>query len=865
MASDLTLYLSIMRQACRVLIGCTLLSVQAWSQEIDNAGGESFRQFGQVEITGSSIINPRAREALPVRVLDRKEIERSGAQDMAQLLQALPMMHSYTDIGTYNLAGFGGYQSAAIHGYEAGTLILINGRRLAPVGRQRADLDRTTSDVSLLPLSAVDRIEILSDGASSLYGSDAIAGVVNIITRQGTTGLHLVAETNASKGKGGDGRRAGLQWGTGQQDRGETHVQVDFEVARRSAVVAGDRAVSRAGVHTVGTDAQGQPLYFRPYPTAYGFPGIRQSVQGNTDNCPAGYDPVVLPGTPHGCRYLSFNALTLYPQYEDRRLHAQFESPLAAGRTVYGEWSWQDQAITYRRFIQQQGSAPLPEGDRVLFDLDPLNPNWREQRNTHHRGVLGLKGLADTWHYNFSLTQSRQRFDMTDSGGFQTTNWSSLLSAYGPQLLESPSGYSTDLSSIIASRFKTAETKIRAGTSGLQELLFSASSTVAENDWGDVQLGLVVFAQRHSFTAEGISNPANDPSYDTARTNRGGALELQWPASDRLELMAAGRLDSYSDFGLVLTGKFGGKFKLTDKRYLRASMGTGFRAPTLAQMASYSTVVSTSSTGVYNYDVFATGNPDLKPEKSRQWSVGLHDQTHPSWAWGADLWSLATRDGFDSWSQSAIANDPALFAQYFKMINGRGRYDLIPFNSGTSARRGVDYYLQHRWPMASGRLSTLLYGTHNMLAKRSLFPGGPMESELGVYQTAYHGVTPRNKWTLSSAWETPGYAVQLALNYMSGNSEVYPYFSVFNSSGQYVGDQYTHQVGTTWTLDAAGWVKLTEHLRLGWAVKNLTDRDAPVRYQRIGAVGASYYPTTDTRYNDYMGRTARVWLDWQLW
>ena len=111
----------------------------------------------------------------------------------------------------------------------------------------------------------------------------------------------------------------------------------------------------------------------------------------------------------------------------------------------------------------------------------------------------------------------------------------------------------------------------------------------------------------------------------------------------------------------------------------------------------------------------------------------------------------------------------------------------------------------------------------------------------------------------------PTTAVQIAVNYMSGNTEIFPFYSVVDSSGQPVGDRYTHTVKSTWTLDTGGWFKLAENIRLGWAIKNLTDQAAPIRYMRIGAVGTSYYPTSDTRYNNYMGRALRVWLDWKVW
>jgi len=169
-----------------------LFALTAHAQEDVQVVGEplEFRQFNRVEITGSSILNAKAKLALPVRVVDRKEVERSGATSVPELLQKLSMMNSFNELGGFNPSGVGGggYQSAAIHGYEQGTLVLINGRRQAPVALQRQDMDRTTSDLMLLPLSAIDRVEILTDGASSLYGSDAIAGVVNIITKKKCVG-----------------------------------------------------------------------------------------------------------------------------------------------------------------------------------------------------------------------------------------------------------------------------------------------------------------------------------------------------------------------------------------------------------------------------------------------------------------------------------------------------------------------------------------------------------------------------------------------------------------------------------------------------------------------------------------------------
>ena len=227
-------------------IACMVASGGAAAQadtpgDATTESGPEFRQFDRVEITGSSIVNPKARQALPVRVMERKEIERSGAQSTVDLLQRLPMMHSFTELGGFNPgAQAGGYHSGAIHGYERGTLVLINGRRVTPVALQRQDMDRTTSDLLQLPLSAIERIEILTDGASSLYGSDAIAGVINFITREETHGLQLKAQGShiSSAGKGAE--QIGLSWGHGKKLQDGYNLQVHLEARKTPRLTFAD-------------------------------------------------------------------------------------------------------------------------------------------------------------------------------------------------------------------------------------------------------------------------------------------------------------------------------------------------------------------------------------------------------------------------------------------------------------------------------------------------------------------------------------------------------------------------------------------------------------------------------------------------
>lgn len=112
-----------------------------------------YRQFDRVEITGSSIIAKEAKEALPVQVISRQEIERSGATNLPQLLQKLPGMFNFFELGALTGTTFGGPETAAIHGNQNGTLVLLNGRRLPFYGSQTIFGERATVDLNLVPLA----------------------------------------------------------------------------------------------------------------------------------------------------------------------------------------------------------------------------------------------------------------------------------------------------------------------------------------------------------------------------------------------------------------------------------------------------------------------------------------------------------------------------------------------------------------------------------------------------------------------------------------------------------------------------------------------------------------------------------------
>jgi iron complex outermembrane receptor protein len=805
-----------------------------------------YRQFDRVEITGSSVINPRSREALPVRVIDRKEIERMGVQSVPELIQGLSSMHSFTEAGGTNISGQGGYRSAAIHGYEAGTLVLINGRRAPSFAKQRPQVDRTAVDLSMLPLRAIERVEILTDGASSIYGSDAIAGVVNLITLKQAPGLSLSAEKLSTPGAG-DGQSAGISWGQGKLDQDGYALSMHLEKQRRDPVRMRDRSYTDLRTSVYGQDTQGNPVYFVPLNM---FPhNAPAQLLGNSSNpalCPEGFEYSITRRaatwpTPYQCQKSQLGETYLYPAYDNTNLWVAFEKQIDASLAVFSEMGYQQQLSEYRRLVNGRAT-----NGNVLYDAESFNPGFAEERQNNHRAVIGLRGEWRNWQYTASHTRAENHFQTINTGGFTNgSNWGTILTTQERQ--QDPATYSDATWAKIQARFEEPTTAFKYRMR-LQDTQLQASRTVGENPWGDIKLGTVLFKTQSQLNNELADNGGK-------RNNSGAALELQMPLYDRLEGVSSLRAERYSDFGNVLTGKLGVKWEMADNTHLRISTGTGFRAPTLAQTnpSNYGLFSSTTTT-----DNFSVGNPNLEPEKSRQWSLGLLSQPTPQLSLSVDYWALDVRDVFGTWTTTQILNDPALKALYFTTnYNGTGknRNIITPLNQGTMVKSGIDYQIRHRWPVSWGRLWLGLEGTYNLESRRSTFPGQVPVSNLANYDTATGTVTARNLIRVTSSLESSNFGITALLNYQSGNNEVMQ--ALINSQGYDAAKQFEHRVPGHWTLDLSGTYKFTPSISLRVHIANVTNRTPPVRYN------SPYLGSTlaDTRYDDYCGRTVRLAMD----
>ncbi len=251
----------------------------------------------RVEITGSSIKRIKDEGALPIQVISRKELERQGIVSAEQLISTLSVngngldnLASNADVVAGQARGNNGASSANLRGQgAASTLILLNGRRVAAHG-----LNGGVVDLQQIPFAAIERVEILKDGASAIYGTDAIGGVINFILRKDYAGLEAQAFTDVTQGGGGNISRVQLTGGFGnlEKDRFNVLASLSFSDA---ALLRGDQ---RDFVNTfqpnrgLSVDTRGTP-----YATVFAISSLYSALSRDNLNTTGRSTGPIQPGT----------------------------------------------------------------------------------------------------------------------------------------------------------------------------------------------------------------------------------------------------------------------------------------------------------------------------------------------------------------------------------------------------------------------------------------------------------------------------------------------------------------------------------------------------------------------------------------
>jgi iron complex outermembrane receptor protein len=859
-----------------------------------------YRQFEKVEITGSSIVRKEQTQALPVQVITRSDIKNSGVKGVPELIQNLPVMFGFSEPGQLGLAR-AGFSSSAIHGMAARTLVLINGKRQAIYGRQNiSGEDRSIVDLDMLPLGAVERVEILTDGASSLYGSDAIAGVVNIITRTERKGIEVSTNVRLPDGMKGQSKAMELSWGQGTLNRDGYSWFASLGVENQAQLMGADRPYASEGRQyfrhqgrTYFVDGSSLTAFQSGSPTlgaglgsTYG--GRLWNAQYQDGRCPDRQVPAV--GQP-ACLYNPYPEFGLYPQTDSKRFYSKGSYYVDASRVVYAELAYSEKS-QYKNYslwpttygvIGSSISSPgyalatangfVPGRTYLMYRPTELGTMARRYDDSNQRVVVGIKGEINEWNYNASLYQTESEssygFDYALYSNAGTLTTDSRFSS-----LYSSNPATQNLYNFFIS--KKSYQKVENGRAKIQALDFSASKTLFEIDGDPVLLGAGFEWRRQHDRFEGsYVGPISQPDFDAQRHVFAQYIEVQWPVAPKFEVITALRNDHYSDFGNTTHGKVSTKWLVNDAWMLRGSWGTGFRAPTVAQIQKTEmfspTFLSVSCNAQLTqlaaqlspqgacvndgrFPIYTTGSDALKPELSTQFNWGFQFKASAQHVWSMDYWRVNMKNTLRQYPGALVLSDPFKYSQYYTLVDNKLGLNLPSVNLGSSSKSGIDFSWAYRQPTEWGRFHTQVQGTRFLKSAQMITPEAGQTSDLGEYSADSASVTPvmRTQWTLGLLGGDWG--SQVTVNHVTGYKD-----ADINARDALTLEQVTvkgRRVPAFWTLDWNTTYQLAPKMVMEAKVMNLLNKQAPLSFVQTTSVLNSF----NTTYSNFWGRVVQLSL-----
>lgn len=691
-------------------------AVAAYAQ--DQQGSQpATKNLERVVVTGSNIPRTDLETASPVQVITSRQLELSGQATVGDYLQKLTSDGAGSIPSTFGNGFASGAVGISLRGLGAGsTLVLLNGRRMASFGLAD-DGQKVFTDLSTIPMEAVERIEVLKDGASAIYGSDAIAGVVNIILRTDFTGEVMKSSIGMSGRGDGTRYKASLTAGTGDLSKDRYNILFDVEAMKEDAIMASDRRsrdwIGTGDLRPWGYDITGSQFLggaITSNGTAAGSSlvgAVRDPVKGTYSSLPGctQFSNVAQGDPGGGClwdtakyRWItpSSRAVNLFVRGTyDASENVQLYSELGySGKTskfqstpsgVSGSWGYTGGAVNASSgpgaTVLGAGHPDNPYGAaaRLRYVAADLGPRLQETSNDFYRFVVGVKGKAGEWDYDAAYLHSQTSLTSSRWGYLQYSHVRTALS--DPN---SPVGYwrigqhgSLNNAALYSYISPTLHAK---GESALDSIDAKATRSLLDLPGGSLGLAIGTEYRRQSVSLTPTTHTdAGDiiglgySAYKGAQTLAGGYLELDAPVLSTLDITAAGRVDSYKDGDTSVTPKVGIKWTPASWLALRATYAEGFRAPNPAetggQIAAFTNAADPvrcpngqpapgASSGDCNVGISIITSPssNLKPERSRSYTAGFVLSPTSSSSLTVDLWRIRRSNEINqSTASSAIA------------------------------------------------------------------------------------------------------------------------------------------------------------------------------------------------------------------
>lgn len=631
-----------------VAVGLGMMAQAAVAQEVQ-----------RVEITGSSIKRIAIEGALPVQTLSKAQIEQTGATTVADLVATLPSMQGFVTASTSINGGGGGVQTASIHAIGTSyTLVLLNGRRIAPYS--------TGSSVNLasIPLSAVERVEILTDGASALYGSDAIAGVVNFILKknQQDANIELTYNTPEKSAKGASSNIS-ISKGFGNLEQDGYNVLLAYSHDQQTELSAVDRPFSAGGgIIPFSNNGQNYSLYML---SGNSIPA-NVTVKNAAGSTLARFNPGLINAgscsaantfkVANRCLFNYSGTVEALPEMKRDGFFGSVNYKISPDMNFFAEG-------VYSKFTSTAGFAPpaQPLGlDRTgalyqanivpaliklgvdptqvasatmnlrLVDAGRRTDGWETEAK---HVAFGVDGTMKGFDYNLSYTHSENKATDNAVAGYTSGNALDDLikrGVYNPFIAPTAATAAALSSAVLHQVLDVTVSKIDVASARASTELFKAPGGMAQLGLG-ADFTKQVYADSPSAIAQGpnslqpnwtdvnVGGGTGALPFDTSRQSYGAFAELLVPVIKNLDVTAAARFDSYD------AAKNAKNFDVAGNLIAPATQGKKQSSPTYKIAIAYRPVDTLLLRGAYGTGFKAPALGDITAPLANGGSSGFHN------------------------------------------------------------------------------------------------------------------------------------------------------------------------------------------------------------------------------------------------
>ena len=740
---------------------------QIQSQSTKVKAAPEDKEFEKISVTGSHIKRLQGEGASPVFTVDRSMIEQSGHNSVSDVLRDMTAS-SFGGMRESSGSNAAGVSTVNLRGLGADkTLVLLNGKRLPK------DAVTGAVDLNLIPLTAVKKIEILKDGASATYGSDALGGVVNIITHKDYNGSQISYQESFTKYPGGKIKQADYVTGTATS---KSYMTTVLSFRENDTIFSKDRSWNDGGVSRVGS------------PGSYRLAGANEKWKPDP-NCKAS-DIEDWGGGNKYCNFTHSDYSTDLPELRQLNLMSLFEYEINSDLTFYGRVGATKKQVKWQ-YAPAPGGFTIPaataatlgipgytSGDVDLYYRTVELGNRVTEIDTYSFGFqTGLKyNLTDTWDVDFSFDRNTiYKNDLSVSGYALTSRVVKLIEDGD----FNPFDNSENRGNLDDAKYKPWQLSRMANN--FYELKASGELFSTSNGAVGAAIGTTYTEEKFNTEVDDLS--ANGEVFGSAGSNGAGErntksvyIETITPIGKSAELQLAGRYDEFSDFGKTTNPKLGFKWNITNSLMFRASAGTGFKAPQLKDLyasasdgnpsfidhvaceAEKQAGGDTPSCSPQQYNVKSDGNDKLEEEKSESYNIGLMYQPSKKFSIGFDTWLTKLNNVVDINYEdlTRFEQSGGDFEQYGIKVNREGGYitsiEAPLLNLGSLEISGIDFNTR----VGIGN-SFSISMNHSQLFyyKKEGFPGTGYENILGT--NTYPAW--RNNVTLSYTLDTASFSL----------------------------------------------------------------------------------------------------------